>query len=116
MGMLKFEVPNSLPIEEAKKRVEALLGYWNRKHGVSSEWAAITSAGEPAGVPSATMKGSAMGVKIDGNLKIETSRIAGEASDPGFLLRGQAQKYLTRKFAEYLDPKKTLEQILKGED
>jgi hypothetical protein len=106
MGMLKFEVPNALPIEEAKKRVEALLGYWNRKYGVASEWAAM----------GASMKGKAMGVTIDGKLSVEASRIAGEATDPGMLLRGQAQKYLTRKFAEYLDPKKTLEQILKGED
>jgi hypothetical protein len=106
MGMLKFEVPNSLPVEEAKKRVEALLGYWNRKYGVASEWAAM----------GASMKGKAMGVTIDGKLAVETHRIAGEATDPGMLLRGQAQKYLTRKFAEYLDPKKTLEQIQKSED
>ena len=59
MGMLKFEVPNSLPIEDAKKRVEALLGYWNRKYGVASEWAAM----------GASMKGKAMGVSIDGKLK-----------------------------------------------
>ncbi|MGV3624858.1 MAG: polyhydroxyalkanoic acid system family protein [Archangium sp.] len=106
MGFIKFEVPNSLPVEDAKKRVEALLGYWNRKYGVSSTWDGIA----------ATMKGKAMGISIDGKLNVEGSRIAGEASDPGMLLRGQAQKYLQRKFAEYLDPGKTLEQILKGED
>lgn len=106
MGMLKFEVPNSLPTEEAKKRVEALLSYWNRKYGVSSEWAAMA----------ATMKGKAMGVKIDGTLQVEGHRICGEASDPGMLLRGQAQKYLTRKFSEYLDPAKSLEEIIKGEE
>ncbi len=106
MGLIKFEVPNSLPLEEAKKRVEALLGYWNRKYGVASAWDGIA----------ASMKGKAMGISIDGKLNVEGSRIAGEATDPGMLLRGQAQKYLTRKFAEYLDPAKTLEQILKGED
>lgn len=106
MGFIKFEVPNSLPVEDAKKRVEALLGYWNRKYGVSSAWEGI----------GATMKGKAMGISIDGKLAVEGSRIAGEASDPGMLLRGQAQKYLQRKFSEYLDPAKSLEQILKGED
>ena len=106
MGFIKFEVPNSLPVEDAKKRVEALLGYWNRKYGVSSAWDGIA----------ATMKGKAMGISIDGKLNVEGNRIAGEASDPGMLLRGQAQKYLTRKFSEYLDPAKSLEQILKGED
>jgi hypothetical protein len=106
MGVIKFEVPNSLPVEDAKKRVEALLGYWNRKYGVTSAWDGV----------SATMKGKAVGVTIDGKLSVEAARIAGEASDPGMLLRGQAQKYLTRKFAEYLDPKRSLDQVVKGED
>lgn len=106
MGMIKFEVPSSLPIEEAKKRVEALLGYWSRKYGVASKWDGL----------GATMKGKAVGVTIDGKLAVEASRIAGEATDPGMLLRGQAQKYLTRKFAEYLDASKTLDQIVRSED
>lgn len=106
MGFIKFEVANTLPVEEAKKRVEALLGYWNRKYGVSSAWTGV----------GATMKGKAVGVTIDGKLEVETRRIAGEASDPGMLLRGQAKKYLERKFAEYLDPGKTLEQLVRGED
>lgn len=106
MRFIKFEVPNSLPVEDAKKRVEALLSYWARKYGVTSAWTGVA----------ATMKGKAMGVTIDGKLAVEAQRIAGEASDPGMLLRGQAQKYLIRKFAEYLDPSKSLEQVLKGED
>lgn len=106
MGFIKFEVPNSLPVEEARKRVEALLGYWNRKYGVSSAWSGM----------GATMKGKAVGVTIDGKLAVEATRIAGEATDPGMLLRGQAQKYLTRKFAEYLDPSKTLDQLVQAED
>ena len=106
MGFIKFEVPNSLPVEDAKKRVEALLAYWNRKYGVTSAWTGV----------SATMKGKAVGVTIDGKLMVEAKRIAGEASDPGMLLRGQAQKYLVRKFAEYLDPTRTLEALVKNED
>jgi hypothetical protein len=106
MGMLKFEVPSVLPVEDARKRVEALLGYWGRKYGVKSSWEGIK----------ATMKGKAVGVSIDGHLHVHADKIAGEASDPGMLLRGQAQKYLTRKFAEYLDPKRSLEQIVSAED
>lgn len=106
MAMLKFEVPNSLPVEEAKKRVEALLDYWKRKYAVNSNWSGVK----------AVMNGKAMGVSIDGNLEVHGHKIAGEAIDPGFLLRGQAQKYLQRKFAEYLDAGRTLEQIIKGED
>ena len=106
MAMLKFEVPNTLPVDEAKKRVEALLDYWKRKYNVASSWDGH----------GANMKGKAMGVTIDGNLKVEGHRIAGEATDPGMLLRGQAQKYLTRKFAEYLDPKKSLGDLSDSED
>lgn len=106
MAMLKFEVPNALPVADAKKRVEALLSFWNRNYGVTSAWAGLE----------ATMAGSAMGVSIDGKLAVQPDRIAGEAADPGFLLRGQAQKYLTRKFAEYLDPKRSLPDIVKAED
>jgi len=106
MGMLKFEVPNTLPLEDAKKRVEALLGYWNKKYGVTSAWNGVA----------ASMKGKAMGVTIDGNLSVEGHRIAGEATDPGMLLRGQAQKYLTQKFAQYLDPKVTLEALIAGQN
>lgn len=103
MKKLKFEVPNTLPVEEARRRVEALLGFWAKKYGVQSAWTGL----------SATMSGKAMGVTIDGGLEVQDGRIAGEASDPGMLLRGQAQKYLTRKFSEYLDPKRSIDEILK---
>jgi hypothetical protein len=106
MGMLKFEVPSSLSIDDAKKRVEALLAYWSRKYGIESAWDGMK----------ATMKGKAMGVSIDGKLEVLGNKISGEAADPGLLLRGQAQKYLTRKFAEYLDPTKSLEELLESED
>lgn len=106
MGMLKFEVPSTLPIDDAKKRVEALLSYWNRKYGITSSWNGLK----------AQMKGKAVGVTIDGNLEVLANKIAGEASDPGMLLRGQAQKYLTRKFGEYLDANRSLDQIQRSED
>lgn len=105
MGMMPFEVPHSLPAEEARKRIEALLDYWKRKYGIQSSW---TDKG-------ATLAGKAMGVAIDGMLAIEAGRVNGQAKDPGMLLRGQAQKYLTKKFAEYLDGSKSLEDIRKLE-
>jgi len=105
MAKLKFEVPNSLPVEEAVKRVEALLSYWNRKYGVKSAWNG----------KAATMAGKAVGVTIDGALEVHPTRVAGEAADPGLLLRGQAQKYLTRKFAQYLDPRRSLQDLLEDD-
>jgi hypothetical protein len=106
MGMLKFEVPSSLPVDEAKKRVEALLGYWGKKYGVKSSWTGSK----------ATMAGKAVGVTIDGSLEVLAGKISGEASDPGMLLRGQAQKYLTRKFGEYLDATRSLEELQRREE
>ncbi|MBE2253048.1 MAG: polyhydroxyalkanoic acid system family protein [Myxococcus sp.] len=106
MGMLKFEVPSTVPVDDARQRVEALLSYWNRKYGITSSWNGLK----------ATMKGKAVGVTIDGNLEVLPNKIAGEASDPGMLLRGQAQKYLTRKFSEYLDGRRSLDDIRRGED
>jgi hypothetical protein len=106
MGMLKFEVPSSLSVDDAKQRVEALLAYWKRKYNVASSWDGL----------SATMQGKAVGVSIDGALTVLADKISGEAKDPGMLLRGQAQKYLTRKFAQYLDSAKTLEQIIEQDE
>jgi hypothetical protein len=105
MAKLKFEVPSSLPVAEAVKRVEALLAFWARKYGVKSSWSGTR----------AEMSGKAVGVTIDGHLEVHGHRVAGEAADPGMLLRGQAQKYLTRKFAQYLDPSKTLQDLLQDD-
>jgi hypothetical protein len=105
MGMLKFEVPHALAKDEAKKRIEALLAYWARKYGVKSQW---TGDG-------AKLNGKAMGITIDATLQVAEGKVGGESTDPGMLLRGQAQKYLTRKFADFLDPKKSLGELEKEE-
>ncbi|MBI3184270.1 MAG: polyhydroxyalkanoic acid system family protein [Myxococcales bacterium] len=101
MGMLHFEVTHSLSREEAKKRVEALLSYWSRKYGMKAEW-----TGE-----SAQLSGKAMGISINAHLTVQDGKVGGDASDPGILLRAQAQKYLTRKFGHYLDPSRSLEEL-----
>ena len=101
MGTMKLEIPHTLPLEDAKARVQALLDYWSRKYGVKSSW-----VGEKA-----TFAGKAMGVTIDGHLTVAASGIAGQVTDPGMLLRGQAQKYLRKKFDDYLDARKTLKDV-----
>lgn len=105
MAMLKFEAANTLPMEEAKQRVMALLEFWNRKYGVKYSWKDLE----------ATMAGKAMGISIDGKLEVRPDKIAGEAADPGFLMRGPAQSYLQKKFREYLDPRRTLDELKKSE-
>src|SRR5689334_12424832 len=103
MGRIKFEVPHTLSRDEAKKRIEALGGYWSKKYGVNVQW---TGDG-------ASFAGKAMGVSFDANLTVQDKSVSGEAVDPGFLLRGQATKYLQKKFADYLDPKKSLDDLRK---
>ena len=103
MGMMPFAVNHTLANDEAKRRVEVLLDYWKRKYGITSSWNG----------DAATLSGKAMGVSVDGSLQLLNGKVDGQAKDPGMLLRGQAQKYLTRKFAEYLDASKTIEQLKK---
>jgi hypothetical protein len=103
--MLSFEVPSRLPVEDARKRVEALLAYWQRRYGVNATWVGLR----------ATLSGRSMGVSFEGHLEVLPGKVAGAASDPGMLLRGQAQKYLARKFGHYLDPARPLDELVRGE-
>jgi len=98
VAKIKLDIPHSLAADEAKKRIEALFAYWGRKYGVKATWANEV----------ASYQGKVMGISFDGKLAVLAGKIAGEAIDPGFLLRGQAKKYLDQKFAHYLDPKKTV--------
>lgn len=94
MGMLKFEVSHRLSKDEARKRVDSLLGYWNQKYGLKVDWSGDT----------AKLAGKAMGISLTGNLSVLDSKVSGEATDPGFLLREKARKYITSKFEKALDP------------
>lgn len=94
MGMLKFEVPHKLSKDEAKQRVTQLLERWNKEHGLQSTW-----NGDRA-----KLVGKAMGLSINAELEVSGDRVGGEATDPGFLFRDKAKKYLTQKFDAYLDP------------
>lgn len=105
MATIKLDIPHSLPIEEAKKRVQSLLGYWDRKYNVKTTWTGDV----------VTFSGKTMGISIDGRLTIAAGKLSGDAGDPGFLLRAQAEKYLKRKFADYLDPNKTLADLARDD-
>jgi len=94
MGTMKFEVPHSLPRDEAKKRLEQLLSQWGTKYGVVSNW-----NGDGASV-----SGKVMGIQLDASFQISDSGVKGEGTDPGLLLRHQAKQYIQRKFSAVLDP------------
>ncbi len=101
MGMMKFDIPHSLPKEEVKKRVDQLLQYWGGKYGVKADW-----QGEGAKIV-----GKVMGIQMDASFVITDKAVEGEGTDPGMLLRGQAKSYLQKKFGMVLDPNKSLDQV-----
>ncbi|NOJ82908.1 MULTISPECIES: polyhydroxyalkanoic acid system family protein [Myxococcus] len=101
MGMMKFDIPHSLPKEEVKQRVDQLLQYWGGKYGVKADW-----QGEGAKIV-----GKVMGIQMDASFVITDKAVEGEGTDPGMLLRGQAKSYLQKKFGAVLDPNKSLDQV-----
>ncbi|AKF81431.1 polyhydroxyalkanoic acid system family protein [Myxococcus sp. MISCRS1] len=101
MGMLKFDIPHSLPKDQVKQRVEELLRYWGGKYGVKADW-----QGEGAKIV-----GKVMGIQLDASFVITDKAVEGEGTDPGMLLRGQAKSYLQKKFGAVLDPSKSLDQV-----
>ncbi|ABF85886.1 hypothetical protein MXAN_4137 [Myxococcus xanthus DK 1622] len=101
MGMMKFDIPHSLPKEEVKQRVDQLLQYWGGKYGVKADW-----QGEGAKIV-----GKVMGIQMDASFVITDKAVEGEGTDPGMLLRGQAKSYLQKKFGSVLDPSKSLDQV-----
>lgn len=98
MGKMRFEVSHTLNKEDARARVEKLFRYWANKYGAQATWNGHR----------ATLSGKVMGLSIDADVEIQESRVAADATDPGFLFREKAKKYLTEKFNHYLDPKTQL--------
>jgi hypothetical protein len=105
MGMIKVEVSHTLSIDEAKSRMQGLFDFWVKKYGVKATWQA----------DKASFAGKMMGVTFEGYMLVSATRVGGEATDPGFLLRGKTTDYLQRKLAMYLDASKTLQQIQASE-
>jgi hypothetical protein len=93
----EFHVSHALSRAEARARMEKLTTAW-RRHGVQSTW-----TGDEA-----QLEGKLMGMHLVATLRVTDAQVGGQATDPGMLLRGQAKKYLTEKFAHYLDPTKPL--------
>jgi len=103
MGKLSLEVPHSLPVQEALQRITALVEHWRSKYGFQRNWTGNACQ----------LNGIFMGIQLEADIQILENKISGSASDPGFLLRGPAHKYLSKKMAEYLNPNQPLEAILR---
>ncbi len=94
MGTMKFEVPHTLNRAEARARVEQLVDHWSKKYGMTTQWTG----------DSAKVTGKVMGIAIDAKLDVNDKQVGGEGTDPGFLFREKAKKYLHQKLTAALDP------------
>ncbi len=100
---MKFNHPHALGKEEAMRRVQRLASYWHDAYGVTVTWDG----------DSAHLKGSVKGIAFDAHLTVRDAQIEAEGTDPGLLLRAAAAGYLKKKLADYLDPKKSDDDLQK---
>lgn len=98
---IHLRVPHSLPQDEAHERVQALGDYFKNKYSVNVVWDGRT----------VRLDGRYMVVHFEGVARVEPNAVDLDGKDPGFLLRGQALRYLERKLRAYLDPGTPIEQL-----
>ncbi len=102
MSTMRVEYPlGSLSKEDAKARLVALGEYLQNRHHIAVTWNG----------DSASVNGKYMVVHIEGSLAFQGDKAVFDGKDPGFLWRGKAKDYLTNKLANYLDPKKSLDDL-----
>ena len=64
------------------------------KYGVKVNWVG----------DGAKIAGKVMGITLSATLQVLGGKVSGEATDPGFLLRDKALKYLRERFETHLSP------------
>lgn len=89
-----FDYPHSLPLDDARARLEALSEYLGNRHGIKVTWTDNK----------AHINGKYMVVKIEGEMTLTDTAVKVKGKDPGMLWRKKAKDYLQGKLAKYLDP------------
>lgn len=92
MGKLAFDVPHSLSKDEARRRIEQLAHDWAAKYGVQFQWKEDT----------VRLWGKVMGMPVEADLRVGEGAVHTDATDPGFLFRDKAKKYVSEKLTYYL--------------
>lgn len=97
---MKLEQAHPFTRDEATARMKALTDYWDRKHGIHSEWQGST----------ARIKGRVKVVSFEGSFTLDDHRLIADlkVSFGGEMI---GRPYVERKLAEYLDPAVTLESL-----
>jgi hypothetical protein len=97
MGKMSFSVPHSLSKDEARKRIEGLGQHWLTKYGLKVDW-----SGDKA-----RLAGKVMGIPVEADLEVLDHAVSAVATDPGFLFRDKAKKYVQEKLTRALGPSPT---------
>ena len=98
---MHIDFPTSLPVPEAKARLQVLGQYLQNKHGIAVNW-----QGDDASI-----KGRYLVVAIEGTVSVKSGIVSFDGKDPGMLWRSKAKEYLTHKMSKYLDPAITIEAL-----
>lgn len=91
---ISLSVAHKFSRTEARARVQMLLDYWHKRFGLKSSWTG----------DSVSLAGNIWGVSFTGVLEVDDLTVHAAASDPGFLWRGKARSYVTKKLKKYLSP------------
>jgi hypothetical protein len=98
---MDFDYPHSLPLEDARLRLQALGDYLQNRHGLK-----VAIAGDRG-----RFSGKVLMVRIEGEFVLGDQKIHVTGKDPGILLRRKATDYLRRKLAAYFDPAVPVEDL-----
>jgi hypothetical protein len=102
---MEIDHKHGLPLDEARARLRVLGEYLHNRHGIKVTWHDDDRA---------RFSGKYLVVKIEGEMKVEASRVLFRGEDPGFLWRKKATEYIEGKLTSYLDPKKSLADLPRG--
>jgi hypothetical protein len=103
MGM-HIDFPTQLPVDEARRRLQALGDYLWNKHKIAVKWNG----------DSAEIKGRYLVVDIEGTVAVREGMVSFDGKDPGSLWRSKAKDYLSYKLKTYLDPATPFESLPKA--
>lgn len=92
---MEFHFPSTLPVDDMRERTRALGDYFQNKHGMQVQWLDDNTA---------RVSGKYKVLKIEATVALRDGGVDVTGTDPGRLLRGAAQKYLTGKLATYMAP------------
>ncbi len=91
---LSLSVTHAFERSEAKKRVEYLLEYWQKRFSVHNVW-----QGDRV-----YLSGKIYGMDIRAYFDVEAAQVNAKAEDPGFFMRGTTRDYVEKKLKKYLSP------------